>query len=404
MIFEKPKITITLNRTRLDGNEVCLINFPYSKDIIEILRCIKGAYWNPDRQCWVMPYTHHHLDRLITTLNCGDKYKIIKETRPICDSPGHTVQKKIPEKHQQTKKQKDEVKLPEGYLETLKRKRYSDHTIKTYVCYMKEFQIAFRNYNLEDISVRQINGYILELIEINAISASQQNQRINAIKFYYEKVRGRIKEYYTIERPRKSRKLPQVLSEEEILSMIIAIKNLKHKAIICTLYSAGLRRGELINLRKYDIQFDRKMIIVKDAKGNKDRTTMLSDYLAEILRQYMEAEKPNYWLFEGQGRKRYSATSIAKVVRKAAKLAAIGRDVKPHMLRHSFATHLVEQGISTLHIQSMLGHESSKTTEIYTHISRKSITHIKSPLDVILDKKQNAKKNLKSNSNNKPWE
>ena len=119
---------------------------------------------------------------------------------------------------------------------------------------------------------------------------------------------------------------------------------------------------------------------------------MLSDYLAEILHEYIEAEKPNYWLFEGTGRKRYSATSIAKVIRKAAKLAEIGRDVTPHMLRHSFATHLVEQGISTLHIQSMLGHESSKTTEIYTHISRKSITHIKSPLDMILSKRQNAKK------------
>lgn len=106
MTFEKHKISITLNRTRLDGNEVCLINFPYCKDIIEILRCVKGSYWNPDRQCWVMPHTHHHLDTLITALNHGDKYKISKETLPVCSSPGHTVQKKIPEKHQQTKKTK----------------------------------------------------------------------------------------------------------------------------------------------------------------------------------------------------------------------------------------------------------------------------------------------------------
>ena len=280
MTFKKPKITITLCRARLDGNEVCLINFPFNKELIEILRSIRGSYWNPARQCWVMPYTNHHLDSLIMALNRGDKYKIIKETRPVCSSHGHTVQKKILEKYQQTKEHKDEVKLPDGYLETLKRKRYSDHTIKTYVCYMKEFQIAFRDRKLKDISVRQINNYILELIEINAISASQQNQRINAIKFYYEKVLGRTKEYYAIERPRKSRRLPQVLSEEEILSMIIACNNLKHKAIICTLYAAGLRRGELINLRKHDIQFDRKMLIVKGAKGNKDRTTMLSDYLA----------------------------------------------------------------------------------------------------------------------------
>jgi integrase/recombinase XerD len=404
MTIGRHKINITLNRTRLEGKEVYLIKFPNNQEIVMIVRCIRGAYWNSDSMCWVMPYTQHHLETLLKVLNRSDKYIIINETNSDCCSPENTVQKKAPDKKKETEKQEKEVKLPKGYLEILQRKRYSAHTIKTYTCYMKEFQLAFRDQKLENISVRQINAYILELIEINAISASQQNQRINAIKFYYEKVCGRTKEYYAIERPRKCRRLPQVLSEEEILSMIIATKNLKHKAIICTLYSAGLRRGELVNLRKHDIQFERKMIIVKDAKGNKDRATMLSGYLAEILHEYIETEKPNYWLFEGPGRNRYSATSIAKVIRKAAKLAEIGRDVTPHMLRHSFATHLVEQGISTLHIQSMLGHESSKTTEIYTHISKKSITHIRSPLDVIVGKHKNDSTKPKFNRNNEPSE
>ncbi len=404
MKLKSRKIIISLKQARLEEKEVCLVSFPFNKELVEIFRSIRGSYWNPARMCWVMPFTSHHLDTLITALSQDDKYEIRKEYFLPKSTPEHVRQMHIPKISLQTRPPIEAIKLPDGYLDILQRKRYSEHTITTYACYMKEFQMAFQDHSLENINVRQINDYILELIKIYSISASQQNQRINAIKFYYEKVLGRTKEYYAIERPKKCRRLPDLLSEEEILSMIIATKNLKHKAIICTLYSAGLRRSELINLRKHDLQFDRKMILVKNAKGNKDRTTMLSEYLAEILHQYMEAEKPNYWLFEGVDRRRYSATSIAKVIKKAAQLAGIERNVYPHMLRHSFATHLVEQGISTLHIQSMLGHESSKTTEIYTHISKTSIAHIKSPLDIILGKSLNDQKNLISNRDDKPGE
>lgn len=196
-------------------------------------------------------------------------------------------------------------------------------------------------------------------------------------------VLGLEKQFYAIERPKKCRTLPKIVSEEEIIRIIQAASNIKHKAIIATIYSAGLRRSELIDLRKQDISFDRKIISIRGAKGKKDRTSMLSETLFVMLIKYLEEYKPNYWLFEGPSRKQYSATSIAKVIAKASTEAGLNMRVTPHILRHSFATHLHEHGTDILHIQKLLGHDSSKTTEIYTHISKKSLGKIKSPLDNI---------------------
>ena len=163
-----------------------------------------------------------------------------------------------------------------------------------------------------------------------------------------------------------------------------SLENIKHKALIGTIYSSGLRRSELINLRKQDVVFENRMLIIRGSKGKKDRTSVLSDSLAIVLKKYLEIHAPNYWLFEGPQRKQYSATSISKILDRAAQKAGIEKKVTPHMLRHSFATHLLEQGIDIRYIQPILGHSSTKTTEIYTHVSKKSLGNIKSPLDVIL--------------------
>ncbi|MCK5066881.1 MAG: tyrosine-type recombinase/integrase [Bacteroidales bacterium] len=251
---------------------------------------------------------------------------------------------------------------------------------------MKDFVKEQRGKDLLDISPEEINAYILKLIRTKGISPSQQNQRINAIKFYYEKVLGQEKRFYNIERPKKSRTLPKVLTETEVLSILKSLENIKHKAIIGTIYSSGLRRNELINLRKQDIVFENKILNIRGSKGKKDRISVLSDSLAVVLKKYLEIHKPNYWLFEGPNRKKYSATSISKILHRAAQKAGIEMRVTPHMLRHSFATHLLEQGIDIRYIQIILGHESTKTTEIYTHVSKKSLSNISSPLDVILKK------------------
>jgi len=271
--------------------------------------------------------------------------------------------------------------IPPEYLNLLLRKRYSPNTIKTYLTYMKAFREEFADRELSTISTREINEYISKLIKTSAISASQQNQRINAIKFYYEKVLERKKAYYRINRPKKEKGLPKVLTVEEVELILKHCKNLKHKCILMTLYSAGLRRSELINLKITDIDSQRMLIRINDSKGNKDRYTLLSEKLLKLLRDYYKFCKPKYWLFEGQGGGQYSATSIANILRKALKKARINKHATPHTLRHSFATHLLEQGINLRYIQELLGHSSIKTTEIYTHVSSKQLSKIKNPLD-----------------------
>jgi integrase/recombinase XerD len=274
--------------------------------------------------------------------------------------------------------------LPEGYLEKLQQKRYSENTIKTYIHYFREFMAYFDQSGIENLTKEEINQYILKLIKERNISSSQQNQRINAIKFYYEKVIGREREYYEIERPRREHKLPDVLSKEEVGAMIRATENLKHKCLIALIYSCGLRRSEAINLKLGDIDSKRMMIKICGSKGKKDRYVQLSPGVLEELRNYYKKEHPKKWLFEGQKGDQYSATSIFNDIKNAAQKAGIKKRVYPHILRHSFATHHLEQGTDLRYIQEWLGHESSKTTEIYTHVSKTDFHKFKNPIDDIL--------------------
>lgn len=268
-----------------------------------------------------------------------------------------------------------------NYKELLVQKRYSDNTQKIYCNYFKDFSLNFKNELLEKLTISQINAYILNLIQSKNISISQQNQRINAIKFYYEKVLGREKQYYELHRPNKEHKLPKVLSKNEVKNILNSCNNIKHKCILMLIYSAGLRRSELLNLTIPDIDSERMVININGAKGMKDRISLLSDNLLKLLREYYKEYKPKKYLFEGANKGKYSPTSVANILKKAALKAGIHKNVTPHMLRHSFATHLLEQGTDLRYIQELLGHNSSKTTEIYTHVSKRAIDKIKNPVD-----------------------
>lgn len=272
-------------------------------------------------------------------------------------------------------------KIPEEYLELLIRRKYSQNTIKTYLSCFRDFIRHFEGKDPGDISPAQIKQYLLDLIRYKKISTSQQNQRINAIKFYYEKVLGRKKTYYYFERPRRQKSLPVVLSKEEIKMLLANTCNLKHKCILMALYSGGLRRSELIKLEVTDIDSDRMLIRIRNSKGNKDRYTLLSNQLLVMLREYYRIYQPSRWLFEGPGGKQYSATSIENIFRRALKRSGIQKKATPHTLRHSFATHLLEQGINLRYIQELLGHASITTTEIYTRVSTHKLSEIKNPLD-----------------------
>lgn len=275
-----------------------------------------------------------------------------------------------------------------AYADKLQIRKYSQSTFTTYGVYFKQFLAAHPNQDPKDITEEQIIAFVLKTVKEHNYATKTQNQIINAIKFYYEKVLGMKKREYWIPRPRKEFKLPVVASEEEVVRLLVAAGNLKHQCIIGLLYSAGLRRAELTGMRIADVDFDRKQVIVKGGKGKKDRISLLSDRIAAALHKYILEYKPNYWLFEGRNRKPYSGENIGAIVSKACKTAGIQKNISPHVLRHSFATHLMDKGTDTRYIQELLGHANIKTTAIYAHVSTRDLQKIVSPLDRIFNDRE----------------
>ncbi|MGO4921327.1 site-specific tyrosine recombinase/integron integrase [Maribacter spongiicola] len=269
---------------------------------------------------------------------------------------------------------------PLSYLDKLELRKYANNTVKTYVNAFETFINYYNTKDLISINESDVRDYILKLIQEDKSNA-YINLAINSIKFYYESVLGMPNRFYKIERPRKEKKLPKVLSKEDVLSIIANTNNLKHKCIISLLYSSGIRRNELVNLKISDIDSKRMLIRIEAAKGNKDRYTLLSHSLLKDLREYYQQYKPEKYIIEGLYGNQYSGQSIGKVVLNAAIKAGIKIPVTPHMLRHSFATHLLEAGVDLRQIQVLLGHSSSKTTEIYTHVATTTFKKIKNPLD-----------------------
>lgn len=216
----------------------------------------------------------------------------------------------------------------------------------------------------------------------SGLSPSYQNQIVNSIKLYFKTCRDTKIEVDKIHRPKRAKVLPNVLSKEEVKKILDAHSNLKHKAMLSMIYSCGLRRSELLNLKFSDIDSKRNIVIIRQSKGKKDRITPLSAKILDLLRRYYKEYSPKTYLFEGQEKNtQYSARSLEEVLKKSVKLASINKPVTLHWLRHSYATHLLESGTDLRYIQELLGHNSSKTTEIYTHVSTKNIQQIKSPFD-----------------------
>lgn len=244
-----------------------------------------------------------------------------------------------------------------------------------------EFLNFFSDRDPDDLTHDDIRAYQRYLVEERNVSTSYQNQAINSIKFYYEKVKGGKRETYYIERPRREKFLPEVLSEQEVVAIVNHTENIKNKCILLTAYSAGLRVGELLNLRISDIDSQRMLIRVFQGEGRKNRVTLLSQKLLGLLRTYYKEYKPKEYLYEGATGGKYSDRSAQMILKNACKRAGICKRVTMHKLRHSFATHLLENNTDLRYIQELLGHSSPKTTQIYTHITTKGLDQLKSPLD-----------------------
>ncbi len=366
----KKAMNIIIYRPRMKAKRIKIF-IPYEmREERELIKKIESRFYHKEQKLWSILHTDENIS-LLKKIFKG-KYKVLDEDRKQ-SIPKFTLNSKAIEILAETEQK-------------LILKGYSPNTIRTYKFELSVFLKYFENIDLKTVTKDQIENFLYYLITKYKMGESKQNTAINAIKFYYEQVLGMPREYYNIQRPKRAKVLPNVLSQEEAFRLINAPKNLKHKAILYTIYSCGLRVSELINLRIEDIHSDDGYIFIKGAKGKKDRRTLLSENLLQILRAYYKKYKPAYWLFEGQEGGKYSAKSVQSIYRRAQKASGASPWSTPHTLRHSFATHLLENGENLRNIQILLGHESSKTTEIYTHVVNTFNKKIKNPLDKMFEK------------------
>lgn len=270
----------------------------------------------------------------------------------------------------------------EAFKRWLRSKRYSESTIGTYADALKSFLVFYNHKEVNEITNDDVIGFNNDYILKYKLSASFQNQIVNAIKLFFRTIEDRRIDIDLVHRPKRSKLLPNVLSKEEVKQLLSALRNLKHRTMLALIYSCGLRRGELLSLKPTDVDSIRNIIVIRQAKGRKDRVVPLSEKVLGMLREYYKFYKPQVWLFEGQEvGMAYDERSLASVLKLALSRTSIQKPVTLHWLRHSYATHLLEAGTDLRYIQEILGHRSSRTTEIYTHVSAHNIQKIKSPFD-----------------------
>ncbi|MCW5518821.1 tyrosine-type recombinase/integrase [Aureitalea sp. L0-47] len=265
----------------------------------------------------------------------------------------------------------------------LELKRYAPNTVKIYLSLLKTLQKQIGEQPIHELENSQIVSQAMQLVERKKYSRSSHKQLLGALGLYLREMHNRKIDFSNIYPVRKQKRLPQILSKEEITRLLDSTKNIKHKTMIMCLYGLGLRRGELLNLKVNDIDSDRGVVHIKSAKGNKDRLVPLSETLLKQLREYYRSYRPKNYLFQGLKGGRYSETSLLKVFHEACRKANIRKKVTPHSLRHAYATHLMDSGVDVRIIQELLGHGSVKTTMIYTHVSTRNILDVTSPLDML---------------------
>lgn len=328
------------------------VYFEKDPKLIARVKLINGSRWSQTLGVWHLPDTEENRIRF--------KIPPISHTNPSTEG----------------------IEQIEKFKQWLRSKRYSESTLNTYSEALKSFLVFYREKPIADITNEDVVIYNNEYILKNNLSASYQNQIVNAIKLFFQTIRNTKMMVDKIHRPKRAKVLPNVLSKEEIKLILNAHNNIKHKMMLSLIYSCGLRCGELLALKPVHIDSKRNIVLLKNAKGKKDRIVPLSSKILEMLRHYYSSFKPKKYLFEGTiPGEPYSDKSLQQVLKQALHKTGITKPATLHWLRHSYATHLLESGTDLRYIQELLGHNSSKTTEIYTHVSTKSLQQIKSPFD-----------------------
>jgi len=370
--------SITLKNLQIQGQKQIGLQYQSDKVLDALMHQFDDLKWTEEFKMYYIKKSKANMTKLITLFK-GVAWLNMQYFYP--NKPLHKGHEQVSLDHYRLRKTSPGyMRCPETYFQKLEIKKYSANTAKLYIANFERFINYFPSVALDSITEENINSYLQHLVSQQK-SDSYINGCINAIKFYYEVVLQMPNRFYSVVRPKTVKQLPRVLSKSEVFSIIASINNLKHKCIISLIYSSGLRRSELINLKLTDIDSNRMMIHIRAGKGKRDRYSILSTKLLNDLRLYYKIYHPKSYLFEGSLGSQYSASSIRKILKKASNNAGVIKRVTPHMLRHSFATHLLEDGVDLRYIQTLLGHSSSKTTEIYTHVANNVLKGIRSPLD-----------------------
>lgn len=371
------KLELKLHR----GAMRILVRFWHNPNLVSLVRSMGGRY-SATHSSWYVMYSEENLNYLkeqLVSFNVlfvdGEKdldnIKQKNRRKQIASRASAYVGNLGKEKEQ-------EIELYKQYLHG---QRYSKSTINSYLQFIQSFLGFFQDKTSAYITLRDIHKYNYEVIIKNRYSISYQRQFIGAVKLFFNYVTHCSFDTDELERPMKEKTLPTVLSKAEVKQILVNTRNLKHKAALSTIYSAGLRIGEVLNLRLNDIDTDRMQIHIKNAKGKKDRYVKMSKANYMVLKSYLHRYVPKIYLFEGPGNNRYSSSSIRQVLRRACQKSGIKKHVTPHTLRHSYATHLLELGIDLRYVQAFLGHKKPETTMIYTHISSEKVDNLANPLD-----------------------
>lgn len=361
--------SIELENIKHRGAEQICIRFDYNYALIERVRTIPGRMWSATYKCWYVADSSRNLDAIFKHLQ--DVAEIIDKTKG--------------REYRESRKKESEWKnvvapIADEFKDYLMGKRYSESTIGTYTYLVKKF-LQYVKKPIDKIIIKDIESFATDVMAKQSFAISTHRQFIGAMKQFKKMHPLTNFEVPDSLRPKPSRLLPAVLSKEEILDILRATKNLKHRLSLAIIYASGFRISELLNLKLADIDIDRRQIKISQSKGRKDRYVGLAESILPLLQNYIGTYRPKVFLIEGKPSERYSPESVRSFLHRSCLAAGIRKRVTPHMLRHSFATHLLESGVDIRYIQELLGHRDPKTTMIYTHVTRKDLRQIVSPLD-----------------------
>jgi integrase/recombinase XerD len=372
-----------------------------------------GAKWSTTNKCWYIPLSKESYNKLVAALKgkavierkeldiflrqqkrelpAGKIDNLSTSTKQIL-----TVSSKPLYVQSAIIRKRGYIQLVNAHIipamhQLLKLKAYSPSTIKTYLNEVTQLLNLLDNISADDLTQDQLKKYLVYCYEKLGLTENTLHSRINAMKFYYEQVLKREKFFWEIPRPKKRIQLPKLLNEKELSNLFNALNNKKHKAMLFTVYSSGLRVSEIVNLKIAHIDSGRMQILVSQAKGKKDRYVNLSPILLDILRKYIATYKPRpkVYLFESERTlDAYPIRTVQQIFYSAKDKAGILKEVGIHSLRHSFATHLLDKGTDIKYIKDLLGHFDIKTTERYLHVSKKQLVNIVSPFDDLWKKEQ----------------